>query len=270
MSILRLFPIQMNKGLPLTGLSSLKILSAVLLATCVLVESCGPARTKVVDNSPTPADLSDLALVIHYPTPAFIGLKREYISLPDVSGLHPSALPLLLAYEFVVFLPYALIEGFRDLSPPEQVLNEEIRKGSLDNPARLTQERLVAILGDEKDLSQVRLPKEAQEPFGDDELVSALKEKYGDLTLLDFDPTSWGLVKVGDKYKFHYEIRSRLMNLKTPKISWQRTCVFIDKEPSSLEELAKDSAARLKEKIVNAANECAQEFYCHLSGKQCL
>jgi hypothetical protein len=251
--------------------SDSKTLCAIVLALCVLVESCAPARPQLEVERQVPVNLSDLSLVIHYPTPTFVGLpNRQYIISPEVvSGAAAAGLlglALSMAYTLFIGLPHALYEGFKDLPPEVQTLNEAIRT-SIANPARLTQERLLGLLASEKGLSHIRQIKESQEPFGDDELYSALREKYGNVTLLDIDPQSWGLTKDGGNYALHYGSRARLIDLTAPKISWQHNCAYVDKEPSSLEELAMDAAAGLKQKVEKAAEVCAQEFASQLSGK---
>jgi len=240
----------------------------MLLALCVLVESCAPARPQLEVESQVPVDLSDLSLVIHYPTPAFIGLPgRQYLISPEgVYGVPPLLIPLVLAYTLIIGLPHALHEGFKELSPAEQALNEAIRS-DIANPARLTQERLIELLAVEKRLSPIRQFKESQEPFGEDELYSALQGKYGNITLMDIDPQGWGLAKSGGNYTLHYSSRARLIDLTVPQITWQRSCAYVDEEPSSLEELARDAAAQLKQKLETAAEVCAQEFMFQLSGK---
>lgn len=240
----------------------------MLLALCVLVESCAPTKPHLEGENQAPVDLSDLLLVIHYPTPVFVGLpQRQYLISPEaISGAHPLLVPLALAYILFTALPHALYEGSKDLPPELQTLNDAIRS-SVANPARLTQERVLELLASEKGLSQIRHLKESQETFGDDELYSALRAKYGNVTLLDIDPQRWGLTKDGSNYTLYYGSRARLIDLTVPKIIWQHSCAYVDKESSALEELAVDAAAKLKQTLEKAAEVCAREFMSHLSGK---
>jgi hypothetical protein len=250
--------------------SDSKTLCAILLALWVLVPSCAPARPQLEVERQVPVDLSDLSLVIHYPTPTFVGLpNRQYIISPEaLSGAHPLLIPFAMAYTLFIGLPHALYEGFKELPPAEQTLNEAIRTG-LANPARLTKERVLEFLASEKGLSQIRQLKEAEEPLRDDELYSALRAKYGNVTLLDIDPQSWGLRKHGSTYKFFHGSRARLIDLKVSRITWQHKCDYMNEESNSLEELAKDAAAGLKQNVEKAAEACAEQFICQLSGKQC-
>lgn len=258
-------------------LSDSKTLCAILVVLCVLVENCAPARPQIEGESQVPVDLSDLSLVIHYPTPTFEGLPgHQYLIIsPEVAtragelagtGGVLLVTPLVLAFNLFIGLPHALYEGAKELTPAEQTLKEAIRT-NIPNPSRLTQERLLELLASEKGLSHIRELKEAQEPLGDDELYGALSAKYGNVTLLDIDPQRWGLREVSKNYELFYDSRARLIDLKVPQITWQHKCTHVDKEPNSLEELAMDSAARLKQKIERAAEACTQEFIYHLSGK---
>jgi hypothetical protein len=226
--------------------------SRVFLVFLLAAANCAAPLDTAVENVQPPPDISELSLIIHYPSPPFNGLGRHYLPAPGLTHI------LELPYLILLHIPWTFIEGFRDLSAAEQVINEEVRNGRVSNPAKLAQESVVTILTKETALTPNVL-KDSQEPFHENEL-GPLWQRYGDVTLLDIDTKNWGLVKDADKLRYRLRLKFRLLNLKIPAISWEKTCDFSG-QPYSLEELAQDSAALLKKEVEKAAYACAQDLY---------
>lgn len=140
---------------------------------------------------------------------------------------------------------------------------------ALEDPALRVQSRFLSSLEKDLGIKNIRIVQES--PSKDS--IDDLKRTAGKGMVLDFKTTQWMLFYYPtdwSHYRIAYSARGRLVRLEEPKIIWQGTCEFIGQDPKTsptMDELVANNGALLKQKINEAADACAEQFWSHFLGR---
>jgi hypothetical protein len=151
----------------------------------------------------------------------------------------------------------------------------------LDDPAGILQEDFVYTLGSSgKGMAKEIAPHPEPLPAptrrsstllsrtADPEELKALKERVGDVFLLDFQTTDWGLLYYTwdwDRYRVRYAATARLLDLTgPPRVAWEGRCQVIEDEyvrRPLLQDYLADNATLLRTRLLDAAEDCSRQLW---------
>ena len=132
----------------------------------------------------------------------------------------------------------------------------------LTDPARTVQDGVVASLGFEMGLTNLRPVDEVRPTDRLDELGKA----FGHGFVLDVTTLRWGLSydpEIWTQYRVVYSARARLVRADDASLAWQGVCDASEREAMSgttMGELMATDAALLRDKLEVAARSCADEL----------
>ncbi len=132
----------------------------------------------------------------------------------------------------------------------------------LADPARTVQDRVVASLGFEMGLKNLRPMAEVRPTDGLDELGKAFSRGF----VLDFKTLRWGLSydpQSPTRYRVVYSARARLIRVADASLAWQGVCEASEGQAvygTTMGELMATDAALLRDKLDEAAGSCSEEL----------
>jgi hypothetical protein len=102
----------------------------------------------------------------------------------------------------------------------------------------------------------------------DPEELSKLKARVGNVFLLDFRTTDWGLLYYTwdwDRYRVKYAATARLLDLTgPPRVAWEGRCEVLEDEYEGrpvLNDFLADNAALLRIRLLGAAEDCSRQLW---------